>query len=182
MTKKYNHGSGEPYWNDVRIAAPGQVVKHNGRMWVNTYHRYVTQGLSTEPGNEEFTPMWSPLDSHLWRESPIPIVRQRGWRKRETERLIVLQYRMRLNTAHKRLRDANHFQHIQTREQAIAALAVRRDMDEWSRMSREAYQLRRKLGLSVKEVREMVDKHYARRSKKLPAMLRPKVGGRLLIN
>lgn len=151
------HGSHEPYWRDVRIAVPGQVVRHEGRLWLFVRDQAITQTSTHEPGHEwEYTPHWKALDDHLWRESPIPRVIPRHWKKRAYDGLL-------------RAQETIEVCYRQSIGYGSSRKWAKGDGERFSRAVQASADASRFLRLTPKEIAVLVKKRKARRLRKLTA-------------
>lgn len=130
------------------IYHPGNVVSYDGKIWICSYYRRVMS--IDEPGSAEDN-IWISLSEFLWRKSPVPIVRRRGWRKKMIERLI-------------RLAETNDACHASLRY----IPGPNGQVPHMPTVNRRRYnptqqrQLRTQLGISAEELRAILDKRKAR--------------------
>lgn len=139
-----------------QIYKPGQLVRHDGRVWLMAYPGAIT--CVDCPGEEEYSRVWVAMDGAKWRKTSVPCVERRGWRRRT---MLALIRQADLNEAlFMRLPDRWPERQHAMRE------ATRRGLN----MEREN-NLRRSLGLTAQELSDIMSVRRCRRRARLAEMM-----------
>lgn len=136
-----------------RVYTPGEIVRHDSRLWLCAYHRAVTS--TNPPGSAEDT-IWSVIKDGVWRHSTVPEIVRPGWRKKMTERLLSMADA-----------DSAAYRTLQyvSGPQGQTPYMPPGMRDHWQ--PNEVSALRQRLGLSVRDLHDMQQKRRRRRLRRM---------------